>query len=93
MAFKMNGFSAFTKTPMYKADPPDTQKKIIKMIKSDIENNKSDKDILANINNMSSGNVNYEYNRKTKEVKVVDNPDKTDGMGFEDEGETDPDKG
>jgi len=93
MAFKMNGFSAFTKTPMYKADPPDTQKKIITMIKSGIEKDIPNEEIDKKIDNMSSGNVNYKYDRKTKEVKVVDNPNKTDGMGFEGEDETDPDKG
>jgi hypothetical protein len=72
-----------------KADPPETQAKIKKMIISGIEKGKDDRDIMKKINSMSSGNVEYTYNRNTKKVKVR----KKGASGFEGELETDPDKG
>lgn len=71
-----------------KADPPETQAKIKKMILSGIEKGKDDRDIMKKINSMSSGNVEYTYNRNTKKVKVR----KKGSSGFEGELETDPDK-
>ena len=83
-AFKMKGFSAFTK-----ADPPKTQDKIKKMIISGIDKGMDDRDILKKVREMSDGNVEYTYNRKTKQVKVYPKG----RSGFEGELETDPDKG
>ena len=74
-----------------KADPPETQAKIKKMILSGIEKNKSDKEIMKKINSMSSGDIEYTYNRDKKQVKT--RRIRTGGMGFEGEQETDPDKG
>ena len=83
-AFKMKGFSAFTK-----ADPPKTQDKIKKMIISGIEKGMDDRDILKKVREMSDGSKEYTYNRKTKEVRVYPKG----RSGFEGELETDPDKG
>ena len=74
---------------MKKIDPPAKQAKIKKMIIAGIEKGKDDRDILSKINQMSDGNVEYTYNRKTKQVKVR----KKGASGFEGELETDPDKG
>tara|TARA_R100000030_G_C3238794_1_gene120114 strand:- start:677 stop:1237 length:561 start_codon:yes stop_codon:yes gene_type:complete len=74
---------------MKKLDPPAKQAKIKKMIIAGIEKGKDDRDILKKINSMSDGNVEYTYNRKTKQVKVRPKG----ASGFEGELETDPDKG
>ena len=79
------------KSHMYKLDPPETQTKIKKMILSGIDKGKSDKEIMKNINSMSSGDIEYTYNRDKKQVKT--RKINTGGMGFEGEEETDPDKG
>ena len=83
-AFKMKGFSAFTK-----ADPPKTQDKIKKMIVSGIDKGMDDRDIRAKINQMSDGSLDYTYDRKTKKVTIK----KGGSTGFEGFDETDPDKG
>ena len=80
------GSSAFQKL-----DPPETQAKIKKMILSGLDKGKSDKDIMKKINSMSSGDIEYTYNRDKRKVKT--RRIKTGGMGFEGELETDPDKG
>ena len=65
MAFKMSGFSAFTK-----ADSPETQKNIAHRIKQLIENGESNKVIDKEIKKLSDGDHEYEYNRETGQVKV-----------------------
>ena len=65
MAFKMSGFSAFTKT-----DSPETQKNIAHRIKQLIENGESNKVIDKEIKKLSDGDHEYEYNRETGQVKV-----------------------
>jgi len=77
------------KSPMKKMDPPKTQAKIKKMIVSGIEKNMDDRDIRNKINKMSSGNLDYTYDRKTKKVTIK----KGNTTGFEGMNETDPDKG
>jgi len=65
MAFKMNGFSAFTKT-----DPPETQRNIAFRIKQLIKNGESDKVIMKEIKKLSDGEHIYEYNRDTGQVQI-----------------------
>jgi|TARA_R100000963_G_C4583083_1_gene63261 NADPH:quinone reductase-like Zn-dependent oxidoreductase len=65
MAFKMSGFSAFTKV-----DPPETQKNIAHRIRQLIENGESNKVIDKEIKKLSDGDHEYEYNRETGQVKV-----------------------
>ena len=77
------------KSPMKKMDPPAKQAKIKKMIIAGIEKGMDDRDILKKVREMSDGNVEYTYNRKTKKVKVYPKGH----SGFEGELETDPDKG
>ena len=85
MSFKQKGWKAFTTTDnsnnkpdgragssaFQKADPPEQQEKITKMIQSGIQKNKSDKDINKKIKKMSDGKNTYKYNRKTGEVTVT----------------------
>lgn len=106
MAFKMKGFSAFTKTDktpmykdkspmyghkshMYKMDPPEQQEKIIKMIQTGIQKDKSDKEIMKKINKMSDGKNTYEYNRKTGEVQVKGEHPR-EGKGTKNQGDYEP---
>ena len=65
MAFKMKGFSPFTKT-----DPPETQRNIAFRIRQLVKNEESDKVIKKEIKKMSDGKHKYEYNRETGQVKI-----------------------
>ena len=62
MAFKMNGYSAFTKV-----DPPKKQKEIKEFIKNNMDN-MSDKELMKKINSMSDGSIEYNWDPKTGRV-------------------------
>ena len=63
MAFKMSGFSPFTKT-----DPPKQQEKIKEFIKNNMDK-MSDKELMVEIGKMSDGKTEYNWNPKTGEVE------------------------
>ena len=63
MAFKMRGFSGFTKT-----DPPKKEKEIKEFIKNNM-GNMSDKDLMKKINSMSDGKTEYNWNPETGAVE------------------------
>ena len=72
-----------------KVDPPEMQEKIIKMIQSGIQKNKSDKEIMKKIKKMSDGKNTYKYNRKTGEVNVTGEHPR-EGKGTENQGDYEP---
>ena len=89
LTIKAEGKKAVSPKKKLKADPPETQAKIKKMIVSGIEKGMDDRDIMKKIRSMTDGSKEYTYNRKTKEVRVYPKG----RSGFEGELETDPDKG
>jgi len=75
-------------SPKKKLDSPETQAKIKKMIISGIEKNISDREIRDNVDDMSDGSLDYNWNRKNKTVTIK----KGGSTGFEGLDENDPDK-
>lgn len=63
MAFKMNGYSAFTK-----ADPPSKQVEIKKYIKNNMDK-MSDEELMKKIKLMSDGKTEYNWDLKTGKVE------------------------
>ena len=63
MAFKMRGFSAFTKM-----DPPEKANEIKSFIKNNM-NKLSDKELMKKVNSMSDGKTEYNWDLKTGKVE------------------------
>ena len=63
MAFKMRGYSAFTKT-----DSPEKAGGIMSFIKNNM-NKMSDKDLMKKVNSMSDGKTEYNWDKKTGAVE------------------------
>ena len=66
MAFKMKGYSPFTKT-----DSPEKTKEIKNFIKDNMKT-MSDKELMRKVNSMSDGETMYNWNPKTGEVESRD---------------------
>ena len=64
MAFKMVGFSAFTKV-----DTPEKQSEIISYIKNNM-NSMSNEKLMAEVNKMSDGTKEYNWDNETGKVEV-----------------------
>ena len=67
MAFKMKGYSAFTKT-----DSPKKQKEIKTFIKNNM-NNMTNEELIAEIDSMSDGETKYNWDLETGEVETKKN--------------------
>ena len=63
MAFKMKGYSAFTKT-----DSPEKANEIKSFIKNNM-NKMSDVELMKKVNSMSDGKTEYNWNPETGEVE------------------------
>tara|TARA_R100001463_G_scaffold2322_1_gene9912 strand:+ start:945 stop:1154 length:210 start_codon:yes stop_codon:yes gene_type:complete len=63
MAFKLKGYSAFTKT-----DSPKRESEIKNFIKDNM-NKMSDSELMKKVNSMSDGKTEYNWNPKTGEVQ------------------------